>query len=114
MSALSAFSDLFPGGDLSRQNRRNPAAILKLQPFEQPFAAWPCNPKSRRKLQHGSSLAGNQACNLHNLAVREFKRIVMRVRIGHIDLTKACNLVICAHLTEKAEDAVVLDIFVER
>src|SRR6516164_8699862 len=41
-----------------------------------------------RKLQHGSSLAGNEARKLHNLAVREFKRIVMRVWIGHIDLTK--------------------------
>ena len=68
----------------------------------------------RRKLQHGSSLAGNEARNLHNLAVREFKRIVMRVWISHIDLTKPCNLVIYAHLAEKAEDAIVLDIVVER
>jgi hypothetical protein len=67
-----------------------------------------------RKLQHGSSLAGNQARNLHNLAVREFKRIVMRVWIGHIDLTKPCNLVIYAHLTEKAEGTLVLDTVVER
>ena len=67
-----------------------------------------------RKLQHGSSLAGNQTRNLHNLAVREFKRIVMRVWIGHIDLTKPRNLVIYAHLTEKAEGTLVLDIVVER
>ena len=67
-----------------------------------------------RKLQHGSSLAGNQARNLHNLAVREFKRIVMRVWIGHIDLTKPSNLVIYAHFTEKAEGTLVLDIVVER
>ena len=71
--------------------------------------------KSRcRKLQDGSSLASNQARDLHNLAVREFKRIVMRVWIGHIHLTKACNLVIYAHLTEKVEGSLVLDIFVER
>jgi hypothetical protein len=67
-----------------------------------------------RKLQHGSSLAGNEARNLHNLAVREFKRIVMRVWIGHIDLTKPCNLVTYTHLTEKAEGTLVLDIVVKR
>jgi hypothetical protein len=48
------------------------------------------------------------------LAVREFKRIVMRVWIGHIDLTKPCDPVIYAHLTEKAEGTLVLDIVVER
>jgi hypothetical protein len=67
-----------------------------------------------RKLQHGSGLAGNQARDFHNLAVREFKCIVMRVWIGHIDLTKPCNLVIYAHLTEKAEGTLVLDTVVER
>src|SRR6516164_5362573 len=67
-----------------------------------------------RKLQHDSSLAGNQARDLHNLAVREFKRVVMRVWIGHIDLAKPCNFVIYAHLTEKAEGTLVLDIVVER
>ena len=67
-----------------------------------------------RELQHGSSLAGDQPSDLYNLAVREFKRIVMRVWIGHIDLTKPRNLVIYAHLTEKAEGTLVLDIVVER
>jgi hypothetical protein len=56
----------------------------------------------RRKLQHGSSLAGNQARNLHNSTVWKFKRVVMRVWIGHIDLTKSCNPMIYAHLAEKA------------
>jgi|SRR6516165_11534665 len=67
-----------------------------------------------RELQHGSSLAGDQARNHHSLAVREFKRVVMRVWIAHIDLTKPCNLVIYAHLTEKTEGTLVLDIVVER
>ena len=66
------------------------------------------------QLQHRGRLAGEQPSDLHDPAVRKFKRVVMGVRIFQINLAKPCHLVIYAHLTEKAEGALVLDIFVER
>ena len=114
MTALWAFSDLFPGGDLCAKTAETLPPFLNFNRSSSLLRRGLVIQSRRRQLQHGNGLAGNQARNLHNLAVREFKRIVTRVWIGHIDLTKACNLVIYPHLTEKAEDAVVLDIFVER
>src|SRR5262245_24552359 len=85
---------LCPGGDLSRQTTETPPAFLNFNRSSSLSRGSLVIHSRGWKLQHGSGLAGNQARDLHNLAVREFKRIVMRVWIGHIDLTKPCNLVI--------------------
>src|SRR5215469_5243717 len=66
-----------------------------------------------RQLQHRGGLASNQLRELKNLAIGEFQRIVLNVRIVHIDLPKACDLVIHTGLAKKAEGAVVADIVVE-
>ena len=66
-----------------------------------------------RQLQHRSGLASDQLRNLQNLPIREFQRIVLNVRIVHIDLPKACDLVIYTGLAKKAEGAIVPDILVE-
>jgi len=46
-----------------------------------------------RQLQYSGGLAGNEPCDLDNAPVWEFKRVVMRMRIGHIYLTKPRNFV---------------------
>jgi hypothetical protein len=66
-----------------------------------------------RQLQHNSGLAGDQPSDLHNLAVRKFKRVVMNVRIVHINLPKSCDPVIYTRLSEQAQGAVVLDVIVK-
>src|SRR5215469_2931889 len=63
-----------------------------------------------RQLQHRGGLASNQLRELKNLAIGEFQRIVLNVRIVHIDLPKACDLVIHTRLAKKAEGAVVPDL----
>src|SRR5262249_10024283 len=100
--------------DLSRRNRRTLPAFLNFNCLCSLLRGALVVQSRGRKLQHSSSLAGDKACDHHNLAVRKFKRIVMRVWIAHIDLTKPCNLMLYAHLTEKAEGAFVLDVVVER
>jgi hypothetical protein len=45
-----------------------------------------------RKLQHGHALPFSQACHPHDLSVGEFQRIMMRVRIRHVHLPEARNL----------------------
>ena len=113
MPALWAFSDLFSGGDLCVKTAETLPAFLNFNRSSSLLRRGLVIQSRSRELQHGSSLAGDQACNHHNLAVREFKRVVMRVWIAHIDLTKPCNLVIYAHLAEKAEGAPVFDIVVK-
>src|SRR6516164_4842350 len=66
-----------------------------------------------RELQHGSSLAGDQPSDLYNLAVRKFKRVVMNVRIVHINLPKPCDPVIYTRLSEQVQGAVVLEVTVK-
>ena len=66
-----------------------------------------------RQLQHRGGLASDQLRDLQNLPIWEFQRIVLNVRIVHIDLPKARNLVIYMGLAKKAEGAVVPDIVVE-
>jgi hypothetical protein len=66
-----------------------------------------------RQLQHRSGLASDQPRELQNLPIWEFQRIVLNVRIVHIDLPKACDLVIHTGFAKKAEGAIVPDIVVE-
>jgi len=100
------FSDLFPGGDLSRQTAETLPAFLNFNRSSSLLRRSLVIQSRGWKLQHGSSLAGNQVRNLHNLAVREFKRIVMRVWIGHIDLTKPRDLVIYRQNVDPVVEAV--------
>ena len=58
-------------------------------------------------------MATDQLRDLQNLPIWEFQRIVLNVLIVHIDLPKACHLVIHTGLAKKAEGAVVPDIVVE-
>src|SRR5712672_4136438 len=46
-----------------------------------------------RELQHGRRLAFAQARHKHELAAREFQRVVMIVRVLEIDLAEARDLV---------------------
>ena len=66
-----------------------------------------------RQLQHCGGLASDQLRDLQNLPIWEFQRIVLNVRIVHIDLPKACVFVSHTGLATKAEGAVVLDIVFE-
>jgi len=68
----------------------------------------------RRQLQHGRDLSGDQSCDHHDLAAREFERVVVDVRIVHIYLPEPCDLVIHARFPEKAARAIVLDVVLER
>jgi hypothetical protein len=67
-----------------------------------------------RQLQHRGGLAGDQPSDLHDPAIWKFKRVVMDVRIFHINLPKPRNPVIYAHSTEKAEGTLVLDVILKR
>ena len=66
-----------------------------------------------RQLENRGGLARDQLLDLQNLPIREFQRIVLNVRIVHVDLPEACNLVIHTRFTKKAEGPIVLDILVE-
>jgi hypothetical protein len=63
-----------------------------------------------RQLQHRGGLAGDQPSDLHNPAVRKFKRVVMDVRIVHINPPKPSDLVIYTYLSEYSQGAVILDV----
>lgn len=73
-----------------------------------------------RQLQHRGSLARYQPVDLQNLSIWEFQRIVLNVRIVHIDLPEASDPVIHTALAKaraqeaKTEGAVVLDVIVKR
>jgi hypothetical protein len=67
-----------------------------------------------RQLQHRGGLACDQPSDLHNPAVRKFKRIVMDMRIVHINLAKPRDPVIDMCLSEKAQGAVVSDVILKR
>jgi len=64
-------------------------------------------------LQYGRVLTGDQPRDQHDLSVREFERVVVDVRIVHVDLPESGNLVIHARSAERPESALVLDVFVE-
>src|SRR5829696_8780378 len=66
-----------------------------------------------RQLQDRGGLATDQLRDFQNLPIWKFQRIVLNVRIVHIDLPKTCDLVIHTSLAKKAEGALVLDIIVE-
>jgi hypothetical protein len=66
-----------------------------------------------RQLQDRGGLATDQLRDLQNLPIWKFQRIVLNVRIVHIDLPKACDLVIHTSLAKKAEGALIPDIVVE-
>jgi hypothetical protein len=65
------------------------------------------------QLQYRSALPGDQPSELQNLPVWEFQRIVVEVRIVHLDLAKTRNLVLDTARAKKAEGAVVPDLVVE-
>src|SRR5579864_4297299 len=65
------------------------------------------------QLQHRCGLASDQLLDFQNLPIWEFQRVVLNVRIVHIDLPKACDLVIHTGLAKKPEGAIVLDVVVE-
>jgi hypothetical protein len=67
-----------------------------------------------RQLQHRGGLASDQPSDLNNPAVRKFKRIVMDMRIVHINLAKPRDPVIDMCLSEKAQGAPVLDVSLKR
>jgi hypothetical protein len=49
-----------------------------------------------RQLQHGGGLTGDKPRDQHHLATWEFERVVMDVRIVHIELPEPSNLVLHA------------------
>ncbi len=51
---------------------------------------------------------------IHDLATREFERVMVDVRIVRIYLPEPCDLVIHARFPEKAARAIVLDVVFER
>jgi hypothetical protein len=67
-----------------------------------------------RQLQHRSGLASDQLRELQNLPIWEFQRVVLNVRIIHIDLPEACHLVANTGLAKQAERTVVPDVVIER
>jgi hypothetical protein len=64
-----------------------------------------------------SPLAGEGAVRPRSvrshLAAREFERVVVDVRIVHVDLPESGNLVIHARSAERAESALILDVFIK-
>jgi hypothetical protein len=54
-----------------------------------------------RQLQYGGALTGDQPRNHHDLSIREFERVVVDVRIVHVDLPESGNLVIHARSAER-------------
>jgi hypothetical protein len=64
-------------------------------------------------LEHRGGLAGDQPSDLHDPAVWKFKRVVMDVRIFHINLSKPCDPVIYAPVSEKVQGAFVLDVILK-
>jgi hypothetical protein len=64
-----------------------------------------------RQLQHRGGLASDQLRELQNLPIWEFQRVVLNMRIVHIDLPEASDLVLHTRLAKKA--AVVPDLVVE-
>jgi hypothetical protein len=69
--------------------------------------------RRNRQLQHRSALPGDQPGKLQNLPVWEFQRIEVDVRIVHLDLAKACHLVLDTALAKKGKGALVPDLVVE-
>ena len=62
----------------------------------------------RRHLQHRRALARRQPCDQNDLAAGKFERVVVNVRIGHVDLAEASDFVPDSRLAEQAERAIVL------
>ncbi len=58
-----------------------------------------------RHLQYGCALARRQPRDQDNLAAGKFERVVMDVRICHIDLAETGQLVLNARLAEQIEGA---------
>ena len=60
-----------------------------------------------RHLQHGGALTGCQPRQQDDLPAGKLERVVMHVRVFHVDLAKACDPVPDASLAEQTERAVV-------
>ena len=66
--------------------------------------------RGRRHLQHGRALARRQPRHQDNLAAGKFERVVVDVRIVHVDLAEAGHFVLNARLAEQTEGAVVFNV----
>ena len=69
--------------------------------------------RGRRQLQDRRALTGDQPRDHHDLAAREFERVVVDVLIMHVDLPESGNLVTHARPTERAESALVMGVFIK-
>jgi hypothetical protein len=67
----------------------------------------------RWQLQHGRGLTRDKPRDHHHLATREFERVVMNVRIVHLNLPEPGHLVLHPR-PEQSESAVILDLLLER
>src|SRR5580704_6822625 len=66
-----------------------------------------------RQLQYGRSLARNKPRHQHDLAAGELQRVMMNMRIVHVDLAKAGDALVDPGAAEHAEGAVVVHGLVE-
>ena len=66
-----------------------------------------------RQLQHRCGLTGNQPRHHHNLSAGKFQRVMMDVRVIHIDLAESGDAMLDPRFAEHAEGAVKLDVVVE-
>ena len=66
-----------------------------------------------RQLQHCCGLAGNQPRHHYDLAAGKFQRVMMDVRVVHIDLAESGHAMLNLGFAKHAEGAVELDLFVE-
>ena len=73
----------------------------------------PSTLRACRQLQHGGGLTGDKPRDQHHLATRKFERVMMDVRIVHIELPEPGNLVLHARLPEQTESAVIFDLLLE-
>ena len=64
-------------------------------------------------MQHGGGLTGDKPRDHHDVAAREFERVMMDVRIVHIELPEPGNLVLHARLPEQTESTVIFDLLLE-
>ncbi len=64
-------------------------------------------------MQHGRGLVRNKSRHHHDLAARKFQRVMMDIRIVHVDLTAAGDVLFDPGPAEQAEGAVILHVVIE-
>jgi hypothetical protein len=67
----------------------------------------------RWQLQDRGALSRHQSCDHHDLAAGKFQRVMVDVRIVHVDLPESGNLLFDTGLAEQAKGTIVLDLFIE-